>query len=537
MKMSVRLRLTLAFGSLALLSMVTAAFSINALGQSNERFTSYINGHSKLVAVALEVRGAVNERAIAARNLLFVFTDADKRLEHEKVKAAHARVKESITTLERLIALDEHATDEDFASIRRIAEIESQYGPVALDIVGKAVAGESESAIEKLVAECRPLLARLIEEVTSYAAYSDAQAQNFTASAQADYQQNRTALIVVSVTSLVVAILLGVLFIGSLMRSLGAEPAVLAGILGRIAAGDLTPVYGADKAKSGSVLASLDTMQHHLIGLISQVRDAAHDIADASARISRDSGEMSERTSSQAGSLQQTSESMSGLGARVNENAENSNRANQLAQEASDVAVSGGEVVGQVVATMEEINEDSKQIAAIIGVINDISFQTNILALNAAVEAARAGEQGRGFAVVAGEVGSLAQRSTTAAKEIEELVKTSVNRVEQGTSQVTEAVTTISGVVGSIQEVARLMGQINSASDEQRHGVTEVGDALRNVESGTSRNASMADESLAAAEQLRSSAGLLVDAVSRFKFKEGSSASHEEPNTRELNAA
>jgi len=211
---------------------------------------------------------------------------------------------------------------------------------------------------------------------------------------------------------------------------------------------------------------------------------------------------------------------MSGLGARVNENAESSNRANQLAQEASNVAVTGGEVVGQVVATMEEINEDSKQIAEIIGVINDISFQTNILALNAAVEAARAGEQGRGFAVVAGEVGSLAQRSTTAAKEIEELVKASVNRVERGTSQVTEAVTTISDAVGSIKEVAMLMGQINSASNEQRHGVSEVGDALSAVEGDTHRNASMAKESLAASEQLKSSANMLVESISTFKLSD-----------------
>ena len=209
---------------------------------------------------------------------------------------------------------------------------------------------------------------------------------------------------------------------------------------------------------------------------------------------------------------------MAGLGDRVKENADSSNRANQLAQEASEVAVCGSEGVSKVVSVMNSMNEDSKQIAAIIGVINDISFQTNILALNAAVEAARAGDQGRGFAVVASEVRSLAQRSTTAAKEIEALVKTSVNRVEQGTSQVTEAVSTISSVVDSIQKVAVLMGQINTASNDQRSGVSEVGAALVNVETGTQRNAEMAVESIAASEQLNAGADLLVRAVAQFKL-------------------
>lgn len=520
MQLSVRLRLAAAFGVLAALSLFASAFSLQTLSRANDRFGGYISEHAKLVNTVVEVRGAVNERAISARNLTLVSTSADRADEHKAVKAAHEKMHAALNKLQVLIAADKYATEKDRAAVRKIADVESLYGPVALGIVALAVDGRTEEAIKKLTIECRPLLARLQGVISDYLQYSDMQATRAINKSQSSYETAKMTLYIVAAATLISAVGLSIFFIASLFRALGAEPIELGRIVGRVAAGDLSPVEGAETARSGSVLASLGTMQQRLVGLITQVRDAADDIADASTRISQDSREMSERTTIQADSLQQTSQSMTGLGARVTENAESSNRANQLAQNASEVAVSGSDGVSQVVATMNMINEDSKQIAAIIGVINDISFQTNILALNAAVEAARAGEQGRGFAVVAGEVGSLAQRSTTAAKEIEALVKTSVNRVEQGTSQVTEAVSTISGVVGSIQEVAVLMGQINNASNEQRNGVSEVGQALSSVESGTQRNAVMAEESLAASEQLKAGALSLVNAISQFNLVE-----------------
>lgn len=518
MQLTVRLRLALAFGILTLLTLFVSAFSLEVISKANERFGGYVSEHAKVVNAVLEVRGAVNDRAIAARNLILVSTEMDNQFEYEAVKAAHAHMTTALAKLQTLVKADKYATEKDHAAVQAIEEVELQYGPIALDIVAKAVEGRSRAAIDKLVAECRPLLTRLLTLVSDYLEYSDEQALKAVVKSQSSYEQTRLTLLGVAAAAIIGAIVLSVLIITSLFRSLGAEPAELERIVGLVASGDLSYRDGPDVAKSGSVLSSLYLMQNRLIELITQVRDAADDINDASTRISRDSREMSTQTSSQAGSLHQTSESMAGLDARVSENAESSNRANQLAQDASEVAVCGSEDVSQVVATMNRMNEDSKQIAAIIGVINDISFQTNILALNAAVEAARAGDQGRGFAVVASEVRSLAHRSTTAAKEIEALVKTSVNRVEQGTSQVTDAVTTISGVVGSIKEVAVLMEQINTASNDQRNGVSEVGEALNRVETGTQRNAKMAKESLAASEKLQAGAGMLVSAVSQFKL-------------------
>lgn len=515
---TVKFRLKFAFVLLTALCLFVSIFAKQTLGNANVRFSSYLNEHSAVVKTVMEVRGAVNDRAIAARNLILVTAEADKKTELDAVTAAHDRMQRTLKKLQALVAADSYATEREIAAVEQIAEVESLYGPVALDIVSMTVEGNNVDAIKKLTEECRPLLSRLLKVVSEYLEYSDEQAVIAIQSSQASFEESKQTLLIVGSLSVLFAVVLSILIISSLFRALGAEPAELSKIVQRIATGDLKSVDGFEGARKGSVLASMSQMRDRLIDVIAQVNTAADSISAASTRVSEGSLEMSNRTTSQVESLQLTSKSMSGLGQRVSENAENSNKANYLAQNASEVAVSGGEGVSKVVSVMNEISNDSQKISAIIAVINDISFQTNILALNAAVESARAGDQGRGFAVVANEVRSLAQRSTTAAKEIEELVKTSVQRVEQGTIQVTETVNTISGVVVSIQKVAELMGQINNASSDQSDGVAEVGRALGCVETGTKQNAEMAKESLAVVDQLNAGADKLVAAVSQFKL-------------------
>ena len=212
---------------------------------------------------------------------------------------------------------------------------------------------------------------------------------------------------------------------------------------------------------------------------------------------------------------------MEQLSSTVRQNADNAQQANQLAMSASTVATQGGEVVAQVVDTMRDINDSSRKIADIIGVIDGIAFQTNILALNAAVEAARAGEQGRGFAVVAGEVRNLAQRSSEAAKEIRGLITASVERVEQGSSLVDRAGVTMTEVVNSIRRVNDIMGEISAASQEQSSGVAQVGEAVTQMDQATQQNAALVEESAAAASSLKTRAEQMVQAVAVFRLSSG----------------
>lgn len=518
MNWTLKKQLTLAFGALALLALISSLLSVRALSQSDQRFNSFVNEHGKLVTTAMDVRSAVNERAIAARNLVLVTTQADKDLEYAAVVQAHEHVGTSLKELQALVKEDDHATDRDLAYLEEISKVESLYGPVALAIVQLAVDGKHSAAIEKMNNECRPLLARLLKVVAEYVEYSDGEASKAVAEVHSTYVLNRNLLLLGCSIAVLSAILLGTLLIRSIFGALGAEPVVLRDVVSRVADGDLSPVSGADRAKPGSVLSSLDQMQQQLIGLIGQVHSSADNIALASNRIAGDNKNLSVRTTQQASSLKETAVSMTNLGGTVKQNASDSQQANELAQGAAVVAKKGGDAVGQVVKTMGEINEASQKIADIIGVIHSISFQTNLLALNAAVEAARAGDQGRGFAVVANEVGSLAKRSSEAAKEIQELVTHSVARVEQGTALVDEAGSTITESVESIQQVANLMEEINAASAEQTNGVLAVSETVNQMDETTEQNASMVEESARAADSLKDQAQQLVQAVAVFKL-------------------
>ncbi|MBT3066973.1 methyl-accepting chemotaxis protein [Rhodoferax sp. U11-2br] len=268
----------------------------------------------------------------------------------------------------------------------------------------------------------------------------------------------------------------------------------------------------------GQLMQALASMRDKLAHVVQQVRQGSEAVATASVEIAQGDNDLSSRTESQASALEQTSASMEELGAAVQQNAVSAQRANQLAQAASVVALKGGDVVGQVVHTMKDINDSSRRIVDIIGVIDGIAFQTNILALNAAVEAARAGEQGRGFAVVASEVRSLAGRSAEAAKEIKGLISASVQRVEHGTQLVDQAGSTMDEVVASIREVSQIVGEISSSSKEQADGVAQVVEAVAQMDKTTQQNAALVEEIAAAATSLSQQSQGLVDTVSVFKL-------------------
>ena len=286
-----------------------------------------------------------------------------------------------------------------------------------------------------------------------------------------------------------------------------------------IAQGDLTHRVedgGADEA--GELLRTLEAMRQALSTLVGAVRQASDSIGISSGEVAAGNNDLSQRTEQTASNLQQTASAIEQLTGTVRQSADSASQANQLAQSAAGVAQRGGEVVGQVVSTMDEINASSNKIADIISVIDGIAFQTNILALNAAVEAARAGEQGRGFAVVAGEVRSLAGRSAEAAKEIKALIGTSVERVERGTALVDKAGATMTEVVNAIRRVTDIMGEISAASSEQSQGVSQVGEAITQMDQTTQQNAALVEESAAAADSLKTQAERLSEAVAVFKL-------------------
>jgi methyl-accepting chemotaxis protein len=262
-----------------------------------------------------------------------------------------------------------------------------------------------------------------------------------------------------------------------------------------------------------------------IVNPIATVKVAVETISTAAKEIAQGNADLSRRTEEQAASLEKTAASMEELSSTVKQNAENAKQANQLATAASGVAVKGGDVVGEVVATMSSINTSAKKIEDIISVIDGIAFQTNILALNAAVEAARAGEQGRGFAVVAGEVRNLAQRSASAAKEIKELITDSVSKTAEGTRQVENAGNTMQEIVTSVKRVSDIIGEIAAASGEQSAGIEQINDAVMKMDDMTQQNTALVEEAAAAAESMMEQADELMNAVSVFQLEGESSQS------------
>ncbi|WP_338500424.1 methyl-accepting chemotaxis protein [Delftia tsuruhatensis] len=320
------------------------------------------------------------------------------------------------------------------------------------------------------------------------------------------------------------SLLLGALVAWAITRRikglLGGEPAYAAQVTQEVAKGNLAVNVQLRRGDTTSLLASLEAMRASLAGIVSQVRHSSESIATGASQIASGNADLSARTEEQAANLEETAASMEQMTATIQQNVDTVRSASGLAQSASATAVHGGEVVHGVVSTMEDITHSSRKIGEIIGVIDAIAFQTNILALNAAVEAARAGEQGKGFAVVASEVRSLAQRCANAAKEIKGLISESVGKVAAGSRQVAEAGSTMNDIVTQTHRVAELISDIGAATQEQSQGVTQVSDAVQQLDQVTQQNASLVEESAAAADSLNKQAAQLVQLVSVFRLDE-----------------
>nr|WP_315225371.1 methyl-accepting chemotaxis protein [uncultured Albidiferax sp.] len=516
--MTVRSRLIWAFGVLVALVLLVCAVALHTLGEVNESLNRFHNVDVQQYRLTVAVRDAVNRRAIAARNLVLATAPADAEVEKQAVNQAHRDTQEALAQLNASAKSNAENGPDVLRMLEAINQVESRYGPVALAIVKLALEGKKDEAIAKINLECRPLLVALLQASNDILEASNKKGDaNVEASAE-ENSEAKWLLAAISTFAIGAAAVMGFLLTRSLVGALGGEPSAAADLARAAAQGDLSQAIALRPGDGSSLMAQLLAMQQSLARVVTDVRQGSEAVSTASAEIAQGNHDLSARTEQQASALQQTAASMEQLGSTVRLNADNAVQANQLALRASTVAAQGGEVVAEVVTTMKGINDSSKKIADIIGVIDGIAFQTNILALNAAVEAARAGEQGRGFAVVASEVRSLAGRSAEAAKEIKVLIGASVERVEQGTLLVDKAGVTMTEVVSSIRQVTNIMGEISAASTEQSAGVAQVGQALTQMDHTTQQNAALVEQMAAAASSMRNQAQDLVQAVAVFKL-------------------
>ncbi len=515
--MKISTRLTLGFAAMAVLMSLLGALAILKVTAIQGEFADVMDDRYPKIQTAGDIRTVNNEVSLAIRNLFVMSEPADVKAQFDVIANSSKRTNANIDTLQRSIT-----SAQGKAALDKLMAARADYRGPRDKVLELLRGGQVDEAKLVLVREVTP---KQVAYMASLDELILIQEKLMTASA------DEVSKAVSSTISNVAALLAAAFVVAGLMalwiiRSTTRPLAEAAAIARAVAGGDLAMEFAANgKNETGLLLGALHDMKTRLAAIVSEVRRNAEGVATASAQIAQGNNDLSSRTEEQASALEETAASMEELSSTVKQNADNAQQGNQLALGASTVAVKGGDVVGQVVDTMKGINDSSKKIADIIGVIDSIAFQTNILALNAAVEAARAGEQGRGFAVVASEVRSLAQRSADAAKEIKGLINASVQRVEQGSALVDQAGVTMSEVVSSIRRVTDIMGEISSASKEQSAGVAQVGEAVTQMDQATQQNAALVEESAAAAESLKAQAQQLVQAVAVFKLAHDAAAS------------
>ncbi len=486
---------------------ITGMFGGQQLKQLNAEFMDHSVAELTLLS---NIRAALADVRLAEKEMVINYEDGVAVLKARESWAA--AIKNTQAGLGKLVDGED---DADNALAREAVALMDEYSKASAPVLTQIQDGGFDTArvADKMLGRAKGHMSQVEDRVGKIAAVIEGEAQATQTEFNAAMWQ--ITLIFIGVLAVVVVLVVPLTLINS--ATITSPISYARAVAQSIAAGDLTRqirVEGRDEA--AQLLEALNAMQDSLRRLVGQVRDSTLQIETASTEVAAGNQDLSQRTEQTASNLQSTASAMEQLTGTVRQSADAAAQANQLASSAAQVAQRGGAVVGQVVATMDEINSSSRRIGDIIGVIDGIAFQTNILALNAAVEAARAGEQGRGFAVVAGEVRSLAQRSAEAAREIKGLIGASVERVETGARLVQDAGSTMDEIVASVQRVSDIIGEIAAGTSDQSQRIGHVNTAVTQLDQMTQQNAALVEQSAAAAESLREQSQKLGGAVAQF---------------------
>ncbi len=511
-------RLALGFGLL-----ITMMFCMVVVGLL--RLTEVAEANSRLIEVEWVKADAANTLStvvLANTRRTIEIVTAPNAAHRDKMRAEILAARESFVQafkkLQELVELPEAK-----ALLAEAEQARNRYVSSQTRLNQLVDAGQIEEATLEMNTRTLPELSLVQQRVDALAKMEHRLVEHTGALAREQAHTGRWWLLSLGAVGLCSAIVLAVF----LTRSITTPLREAVKVAQAVAAGDLRThitIHSADE--TGQLLQALKDMNSSLVQIVSQVRSGSDTIATATGQIAAGNQDLSSRTEEQASALQQTAASMQELANTVKQNFDSGKHANQLAESAAEVAVKGGKVVSEVVHTMEAINTSSRKISDIIGVIDGIAFQTNILALNAAVEAARAGEQGRGFAVVASEVRSLAGRSSTAAREIKELIEASVGNVSAGCSLVEQAGSTMDEIVVSVRRVADIMREISLASQDQTQGIDQITQAMVQMDQVTQQNAALVEEAAAAAAALEQQAHTLVQTASVFQLHHQGGGTH-----------
>ena len=511
-------RLMAGFGLVVLALLGMSVFSVLTARGIDGALTANATQNAVIQRAAINFRGSAHDRSIAVRDVVLAPTEEARKKEVEAIARLADFYAKSAAQLDDVLKSASQVPPEVGPMVQSLKDIEARTVATTAKVVALMQAGDRAGAEALLWAEAKPQYEQWLAAANKLIDYEEARIIANSQLANKDASQFTGVMLSITLLAVLISIAVTVLVSRSISRELGAEPSEVRSVVQAIQQGDLTVPVQVKAGDTTSVMVAVRDMQQRFHELVSAVRDNVDQLRTTSHDISTGNQNLGQRTEQAASSLEQTAASMEELTATVRQSADSARQANQLATTAAGTATKGGEVMLQVVSTMQDIHQSSQKIADIIGVIDGIAFQTNILALNAAVEAARAGEQGRGFAVVATEVRSLAQRSAEAAKEIKSLIQTSVEKVGSGAELVGNAGETMNEIVRGVQRVNDIIGEISSAAAEQSDGISQVNVAVSQLDHMTQQNGALVGESTAAADNLRNQAQRLAELIAVFQI-------------------